>query len=300
MRRTLMALAGLLAVLLPACGSSESLEGGGEAGTIVVGSADFAENELLMQIYAEALRGTGAQVRTQPRVGAREVVVPALQDGSLTVIPEYTGNLLYFLDKQATATRPEEVNTALRQAVQARGGLEVLEPSPAQDSDVLVVTRQTADQLGLRSMADLGPRCGQLVLGASSEWRERWTAKIQQLYGCTFADIRVLDTAGTVTIESLRNGDVQVANLFTTASAIEQNGFVELADPQQMYPAQNVIPLARQGSLTPPQRDVLNQISAALTTDQLTELNRRVEVDKVPSPDVAKQFLAEAGIPTAG
>lgn len=154
--------------------------------------------------------------------------------------------------------------------------------------------------LGLRSMGDLGPRCGQLVLGASSEWRERWTAKIQQLYGCTFADIRVLDTAGTVTIESLRNGDVQVANLFATASAIEENGFVELADPQQMYPAQNVIPLARQGALGPAQRDVLSKISAALTTDKLTELNRRVEVDKMPSPDVAKQFLTEAGIPTAG
>lgn len=282
--------AGLVAVAVASCGSSDPLAGGGgKAGTVVVGSADFAESELLMEIYAAALRQAGVQVQTRPRLGTREITNPALQDSSITVMPEYTGNLLQSFSPAATATTPDAVYTALQRALPR--GLEVLQQSAAEDRDVLVVTRQTAQSLRLDSMAALGPRCGQLTLGAAGEWPGRWKARIAELYGCTFREIKATDAGGPVTLEALRSGQAQVVNLFTTSPDIAANGWVELADPQTMYPAQRIVPLVRAGTLNQAGVDALNKVSAELTTAKLTELNRRVIEEHAAPADLAKDFV---------
>ena len=292
--------AGTFAVGLAGCGSSDPLtpadsSGAADTSTIIVGSADFTENVLLAEIYAGALRGAGAEVTTKLRVGTRETLVKALQDGSVSVVPEYSGNLLAFLDKSATQTTPEDVYTALSE--KAPDGLTVLEQSQAEDSDVLVMKSETATQNNIKSIEDLTAKCGEFVLGAAGEWKDRWEAKLKELYGCTFKEIRTTDAAGPVTVEALKTDQVQVANLFTTASAIEENGFVQLLDPKRMYPAQNIIPFAREGALTTETTDALNKVSDALTTDRLTALVARVEVDKENAADVAADFLRDAGIP---
>lgn len=283
------------AALLTACGSSDPLSGGGTGetgpgGPVVIGSADFAESELVMEIYAEALRQAGVEVTTQPRLGSREITNRALQDGSLDVMPEYSGNLLQSFDPDFTAARSDEVYAALRAALPE--GLEVLEQSEAQDSDALVVTRETSQQFGLTSMDQLGPLCGRFALGAAGEWPERWAGPIADVYGCTFQRIIATDAAGPVTIDALRSGQAQVVNLFTTAPEIEANGWVELADPRQMYPAQNILPLVRSGSLPPQGVEALNRVSAALTTEQLTELNRRIAEERAVPADLAAEFVA--------
>ncbi|SHG44972.1 ABC transporter substrate-binding protein [Streptoalloteichus hindustanus] len=294
MKRAWVVLAVLASVVVAGCGGDPTKGGGGGgSGPLAIGSADFAESELLMELYAGAVRSTGAQVQTRPRIGSREVLVRALQDGSLAVVPEYAGNLLNYFDKDATAAKSDEVYAQLQQKVPS--GLQVLEKSAAEDKDVLVVSKETAERQGLRSMADLGPKCGDLVLGAAGEWRGRWEARIKQLYGCVFKEIRTTDPAGPVTVEALRSGQVQVANLFTTASAIGVNGFVELADPKQMYPAQNVVPLVRQSALDDRGRQAVNRVSAALTTEKLSAMVRRIEVDKATVADVASGFLKENG-----
>ncbi|MCP2258723.1 osmoprotectant transport system substrate-binding protein [Streptoalloteichus tenebrarius] len=294
MKRAWAVLALIATMVLAGCGGDPTKGGGGGGGgPLAIGSADFAESELLMELYAGALRSTGAQVQTRPRIGSREVLVRALQDGSLAVVPEYSGNLLNYLDKDASATKADEVYAQLRQKLPS--GLEVLEKAAAEDKDVLVVTKETAQQRGLSSLEDLGPKCGDLVLGAAGEWRGRWEGRIRQLYGCAFKEIRTTDPAGPVTVEALRSGQVQVANLFTTASAIGVNGFVELADPKQMYPAQNVVPLVRSGAVDDRGRQALNRVSAALTTDKLAAMVRRIEVDKTSVVEVASGFLKENG-----
>lgn len=285
-------------VALAGCGGGDNpLESTptGQTGEVVVGAADFTENVLLAEIYAGALRGAGAKVSTKLRVGTREVIVKALQDKSLAVVPEYTGNLLAYLDKSATQTKPDEVYTALKSKVPS--GLAVLDKSDAEDSDVLVVTDQTAKQYSLTTIESLGPKCGEFVLGAAGEWKQRWEAKIKELYGCTFKSIQTTDAGGPVTVEALKNGQVQVANLFTTASAIDANGFRQLEDTKNMYPAQNVVPFLRSDALNDAQKAALNKVSAALNTNQLTQLVARVEVDKENAADVAADFLRDANIP---
>jgi osmoprotectant transport system substrate-binding protein len=279
----------LMTTVVAACGSGNPLAGGGSGGAVVVGSADFTESELLMEIYAAALRKAGIEVQTRPRLGSREITNPAVADGSITVMPEYSGNLLHFVEPQATATTADAVYAALRRALPR--GLEVLEQSEAQDSDVLVVTQQTAADLRLTSMETLGPHCGQLILGASGEWTARWKDKIAQVYGCTFREILSTDSAGPVTLEALRSGQVQVANLFTTSPDIAANRWVELADPKHMYPAQRILPLVRAGALNQAGVDALNKVSAALSTAKLTELNRRIIQDRAVPAELAKDFV---------
>ncbi|MGH3813775.1 MAG: glycine betaine ABC transporter substrate-binding protein, partial [Pseudonocardiaceae bacterium] len=140
----------LVAGAATACGSGNPLAGGGSGATIVIGSADFTESALLMEIYAAALRKAGIEVQTRPRLGTREITNVAVQDGSITVMPEYSGNLLQSVDPNATATAADDVYAALQRSLPR--DLEVLEQSAAEDSDVLVVTQQTAQALGLTSM----------------------------------------------------------------------------------------------------------------------------------------------------
>jgi osmoprotectant transport system substrate-binding protein len=279
----------LVTAAMVACDPADPLSQEGSAGAVVVGSADFTESELLMEIYAAALRKAGVEVRTRPRLGSREITNPALADGSITVMPEYSGNLLYSIDPQATATTADEVYAALHRALPR--GLEVLDQSEAEDSDVLVTTPQTAADLQLISMDQLSSHCATLTLGAAEEWQARWKDKTAQTYGCVFREIRSTDAAGPVTLEALRSGQSQVVNLFTTSPDIAANGWIELADPKHMYPAQRVVALVRAGALDRASIDALNNVSAALTTVKLTELNRRITQERAVLADLAKDFV---------
>lgn len=283
-----------LAVGLASCGSGDPLQSGdgGQGGPIVIGSADIAESELLMHIYGEALETTGAQVELKPRIGSREVYFNAARDGELTVVPDYTGNLLEFVNDSATSTESEPVYEELKRSLPPE--LDVLDYSPAEDSDVLTVTAETAET-GIRSLEDLGPRCGEFVLGAPGEWKQRWEDQIAETYGCTFQQIRSVE-AGTALVDELTSGNIQVANLFTTSSTIETNNLVPLDDPKNMFPAQNVVPLVGKDKLSPEEIEVLNTVSRTLTTEKLTDLNKRLEVDKANPADVAKTFVQEANL----
>lgn len=297
MKRVLAVLAaGLTAVAVTSCGSSDPAaqdSGGGDGdGAIVIGSADFAESELIMEIYAAALEGAGLEVQTMPRLGSREITNRSLESGELTVMPEYSGGMLQSYDASAEATSPDEVFTALQAALP--DGLEALEQAEAEDADVLVVTQETSDQYQLTSMDQLGPLCGQFVLGAAGEWPDRWSDRIAELYDCTFQRIDSTDAGGPVTLEALSSGSAQVVNLFTTSPDIEDNEWVALDDPQQMYPAQNIVPVVS-AELDQAGKDALNEVSAALTTEILIEYNRRITVDRAVPGDLAQEFVDGLG-----
>jgi osmoprotectant transport system substrate-binding protein len=285
----------LLVVLVFAAGCGNPLAGGGEGGAsgdIIIGASDVGESLLLAQIYAGALREAGAtNVTVRPPVGSREVVVKALQDKSLSVVPDYSGNLLRYFDKDTTATTSQDVYAQLRQKLPP--GFEVLDQAPAEDKDLLVVGPQLAST-GVKTFSDLGRRCRDLVFGGPGQWSSRWKDKIKSLYGCEFKEIRTTDTGGPVTVAALKSGDVQVADLFSTSSTIAANGFVPLVDDKNMFPAQNIVPLVARGTLSPREVAALNRVSAALTTSELTRLNVAFTEEKRNPLDIAEDFLARA------
>lgn len=291
----------LTAGLLAACGGEEDPLGGssGEqapSDTIVVGSANFSENVILAEIYAQALDAAGVQTEKQLNIGSRETYIPALQDGSIDLIPEYTGNTLLYFDESASATESDEVYSALQDALPE--GYTVLEPSEAEDKDVIVVRQETAERYDLTSIADLKPVAGDMVVGGSPEFEERRAglAGLEEVYGLEFAEFKTLDVGGPLTVAALKDGDVDVTQLFSTQPSIEENNFVPLEDPKNIFIAQNVVPLINEDKLTDDVEQTLNAVSAELDTEQLSELVRRVDVDNENPRDVAADWLGQAGL----
>ncbi|ROR89448.1 glycine betaine ABC transporter substrate-binding protein [Nocardioides aurantiacus] len=141
--------------------ADEDLDATGDSASgesLTVGSANFTENVILAEIYAQALEAQGADVTTKLNIGSREKYYPALEQGSLDLFPEYTGTILTFIDKEATATSPEDVAKALTEALPEN--LVALDYSEAQDSDAVVVTAETAEKFDLETIADLAKSAG--------------------------------------------------------------------------------------------------------------------------------------------
>lgn len=244
--------------------------------TIVVGSADFPESQLLATIYAKALAAKGVPVETKLNIGSREVYIPALLDGSIDLLPEYAGATLNYLDKNATAHSPSDVAAALKAALPK--GISMLTPSAAQDSDGIAVTRKTAEKYKLKTIADLTPVASQLVLGGPPEWKTRKEGMIglKDLYGIEFKSLRALDVGGPLTLAALVNDQVQVANLFSTDPAIAENDLVVLEDVKNLFSAQNIVPVIATPKVSDVVTKTLDAVSAALTTTDLVVMNGRL------------------------
>src|SRR4051812_16174149 len=156
-----------------ACGKSSSDNpldsgGGGNAGSVVIGSANFPENVLLGEIYAQALEAKGVKVTRQFNIGAREIIYDQIKSGNLSILPEYNGALLAYLDKNPTATGTNDVNAALAAKLPAE--LELLTSAPAEDKDSVVVTADTAAKYSLKTLDDLAPVAKNLVIGGPPEF----------------------------------------------------------------------------------------------------------------------------------
>ena len=303
MKRTRIALAVTAAAALfgvAACGSgsSDPLAAGGSAGkassgSIVVGSANFPESALLAEIYAGALSAKGVKVDKKLNIGSRETYIPALKDGSIDLIPEYTGVLDQYFNKNAKATTSDDVYAELKAAVPST--MTVLDKSAAEDKDSVVVTQKTAAKYGLKSIGDLAPQAKNLTLGGPPEWKTRPTGVpgLKRVYNLDFKTFRPLDAGGPLSVQALKNGQVDAVNLFTTDPSIADNGFVILDDPKSLFAAQNVVPLITKSKVTPTISAALDAISAKLDTATLGQLVKEVVVDKKDPAVVAKEFLAK-------
>lgn len=302
MKRALALLAGLLVLASCGGGAGDPLSSGSgdrpsATGAIKIGSADFPENRLLAEIYTQTLESKGLTVERNFGIGSREVYFPGLTDGSIDLVPDYTGVLLQHINPQAPETAPDEVYRALQEQLPA--SLTVLERSAAENKDAVVVTAETAQRLDARSIADLAPACGELVFGGPPEFQTRpdGLPGIAETYGCTFGEFRALDTGGPLTVAALAEGTVQAADLFTTDPTISDQGFVVLADPMNNFAAQNVVPLITKAKVTPEVTMALNAVSAKLTTAGLIDLNRQLNApDKPDVATVATQWLTAQGL----
>lgn len=294
--RTGLAL-GLAGGLLAGCGSSDSLEGGTEAesGTIVVGSQDYYSNEIIAEIYAQALEAADYQVERDFRIGQREVYMGEVENGSVDLFPEYSGPLLQYWEPDTTARLGDEVHTELVDA--APEGLSVLEDAPATDQDAYVVTRELAQEYNLTSIPDLINIPGPLVLGANSEaeTRPNGPTGLQDTYGIEAGFTPIEDGGGPLTIKALADGDVQFAIVYTADPSIQENDLVVLEDPDGMFLASHVVPVASD-ALDEQAQEIINEISAALSPEDLVSLNSQSVRDQSPAGVIATQWLEEKGL----
>jgi osmoprotectant transport system substrate-binding protein len=302
LRSTLIrtAIAGVAVLGLAGCGGGGDQLGSDNAGkspapskvsSITVGSADFSESQLIAEIYGQALAAKGIEVKKKPNIGNRETYMAAIKDGSVDLVPEYTGASLAYFDKNSTETDADKAYDALKKALPS--GLEVLDKSPAADEDTIVVTKATADKYSLKSLGDLKDK--NLVAGGSSEFKVRSAGLkgLKEKYGVEFKEYKTLDAGGPLSIKALLDNQIQVTNLFTTQSVIKDEGLVQLDDPENILPPNNIVPLIRTDHKSDDIVATLNAVDAKLTTEALTDLVKRIDVNKESADAVAKDWLAK-------
>ena len=286
-----------LGLFLAACGGDPADGDKSASDTITVGSAAFPENEIIAEIYAQGLEAKGVKVKKKLNIGAREVYIPALESGEIDLLPEYTGNLLTFVDKNATATAPEEIEDALDDALPKK--LEVLDAAKAENKDSLNVTPEFAGKNGVKTIADLKGVDG-LKLGANPEFRTRayGIPGLEKVYGITGIKFTAIsDGGGPKTLKALLDGDVDVADIYSTTPSIVENNLVTLEDPKNLIAAQNVVPLIAEKKASDKVEDVLDAVSAELTTQDLLDLNGKNQgPDKAKPADLAKEWLTSKGL----
>lgn len=297
----LLATGAALLLALGGCADTDPTGGGsaegGDAGTIRVGSANFPESEIIAETYAQALEAQGVTVERQMQIGARDIYIAALQDGSIDLVPEYTGNLLQYLDPETAAVTPEEVNAALAEA--SPEGFSTLTPAPAEDKDSYNVTREFSETNGITSLADLSGYDGPLRIGGNPELAERPYGPngLTEVYGVPAEQVTfvaISDAGGPLTVKALNDGEVDLADIYSTTPAIAENDFVTLEDPENMIMAQNVVPMISDAVATDEVREALDAVSAALSTEDLLAMNARNQGDEKASPStIAADWLAE-------
>ena len=298
MRRTLTLAAAFAsaALTLSACGTVESLEGRSnmDASTIIVGSQDYYSNEIIAEAYAQALEGAGFTVDRQLRIGQREVYMPEITAGAIDLFPEYTGNLLQYLDQNASARTSQEVYDALATALPM--GLRALDQSPATDQDSYVVTSTFAAEHSVTSIGDLAG-AGPLVLGGNSELETRpyGPMGLAQTYGVSVDFTPIEDSGGPLTIKALKDGDIQLANIYSSDPALAEGTLTVLEDPDGLFLASHVVPLAS-SRVGEDAAAVINRVSGALTSADLVEMNRASTKDQKSASQIAREWLASKGL----
>ncbi|MFF5624911.1 ABC transporter substrate-binding protein [Microbacterium sp. NPDC012755] len=285
------------ALALSACSSSNPLDSPSDSGsssggdTIVVGSQDYYSNEIIAEIYAQALEDAGFTVEKKFTIGQREAYMPEVESGEINVFPEYTGSLLEYLSGGTDVTSPDDVYAALKEALPK--GLTALDYAEASDQDTYTVLKSFAAEHDLKTIADLSNVTTPVKVGAAPEFEERpyGPAKAKEVYG---VDLEFLGT-GKTTLQSLLEGQIQVADIYTADPAFQTEDIVALEDPKNMIIASNVVPIVS-SDVSDKVSKVLNAISAKLTADELVALNVQSTVDQKSSADIAKAWLKEQGL----
>jgi osmoprotectant transport system substrate-binding protein len=297
-------LAAAVALGLAACGSSKPsnpLNKSAGKGTVVIGSANFPENELLAEIYSLALSAKGVKVTNKFNIGDREIYYPEVKSGAVSIIPEYNGTLLtVVVDPTSTAATTTQVNAAL--TAKLPSSMEILNSASAQDSDSVTVTQAFASAHHLTSSSSIGalePFAKNMVFGGPPEFKTRsdGIAGLKKNYGLVFKGFDALDESGPITLKALTTNKVQAADVFTTTPQIITDHLLSLADPKFNFAAQNVTPLVYKKAMTSTIISTLNAISAKLTTAALLAIDTQVIVNHKSYQEVAMGWLKAEGLP---
>jgi len=282
------------ALALSGCATGDPLDPGTEGGStdaIVIGSQAYYSNEIIAEIYAQALEAEGFTVERKFQIGQRDAYLPSLESGEVDLFPEYTGNLLQFYSPDTTATTSDDVYAELQEVLPE--GLVVLDQSSATDQDSYNVTAAFAKENNLTSLVDLATVTVPLTLGGPAELLERpyGPKGLLEKYNVEVA----FQATGDTTVADLLAGTVNIANVYSADPRIETDDLVTLLDPDGLFLASNVVPLAN-ADIADEIAPVINAVSAALTPEGLVALNVQSQVDELSSADIASQWLEANGL----
>lgn len=313
MLRTL-SLAATAALMLAAAGcGGDSLEeddsgsdGGGDKGSVVVGGQDFTESQVLAAIYQKLLENEGYDVETK-LVTTRDVYLPELAKGNVDIVPDYLAGITDFLNTQAngpdadlvSSNDPDETLAALEPLAEAEG-ISILPPSEATDQNAFFVTTEFAEQNDLATLSDLAALGQPIKLGGPEDCAGRADCQggLESVYGFTITELVPLGFGTPQVKDAVVKGEVQLGETGTTDGTLGEMGLTLLEDDKGIQPAQNLTPAVNADFLADNAdlEDLFNSLSAALTTEDLAEMNVQVDLERKKPEDVAQQFLEDKGL----
>ncbi len=293
-RATATAIGLTLLLVIAGCSSGGEIAAtGSELGqTLVVGSQAYYSNEIVAEIYAQALESGGYKVNREFQIGQREIYLPELTDGRIDVFPEYIGSLLQSLSKDAKGGSPDRVFGGLQKALP--DNLRVLERSAAADQNSWTVTKKFAEKYKLTDLASLKNVTEALTVGGNSELETRpyGPKALEEKYGIKIKGFKAVeDSGGPLTVKALTSGAIQLANIYTADPNIAANNLISLSDPDALFLPDNIAPIVS-AKVDKPAEDILNTVSRNLTQADLVMLNAKSVNDKSSSKDLAFEWLA--------
>lgn len=270
-----------------------------DAPEVTIGAQDFGESAILAEIYQQCLEAAGYTVSIQELGGFRDIELQAFEAGDINFAPEYAASMLEALNgEESEATGDAAETTDLLNGYLSDLGLVALEPSEAVDTNAFVMTQERASELGIETISDLADAPEGLTLGAPADCETNpfCLPGLMRVYDIDLSGAFTALEPGAIP-DALEAGEIDIALLFSTDSRIVTNDWVLLEDDQDMLAADNVVPvvsteLADTEGLT----ELVDSVSATLTTDGLTELNRRFDVDVEDADAIAQSHLEEAGL----
>lgn len=301
-RRFLITATALGALTLGACSNSDPLSGpstspadegsAAATGPIVVGSQDYYSNEIIAEIYAQALENAGYTVERNFRIGQREAYVPEIEAGKIDLFPEYSGPLLQYWQPDPEERLSDEVYAALKEATPE--GLRILQQSEATDQDSYTVTKEYAEKWDLATLDDLKNVTEPLTLGANSEAENRPNGPkgLKDTYDVDVAFTPIEDGGGPVTVKALKDNQIQLAIIYTADPSIAENDLVSLEDTQGLFLASHVVPLVSD-DIDEAAAQVIDVVSGTMSAEDLIELNQRSVSEELPAATIATDWLKE-------
>jgi len=311
MQRTLgaVALVAALAVTLVACGSSSkssttttsasssSLPGSGRP-TITIGDKNFAEEYVLGNLYAAALRNKGFKVNLVENIGSSEIIWKAAQAGRIEMYPEYTGTLLSAVAEQKKEPTSEQGAYEEAKAFVEQHGFTLLAKTPFSDSDAIATLPPYAEKHNLASIADLKPLGKSVTLGGPAEFATRFLGLegLKAVYGVvpTFKPFAI-----ELSYKALESGESDVQVVFTTDGQLVGGKFKVLTDPKHLFGFQNIAPVVTKSLASregPAFTETVNKVSGLLTVQAMQQMNKAVSIEKQSPGTVARQFLSANGL----
>jgi osmoprotectant transport system substrate-binding protein len=281
----------------------EASTGSADKGTVSISGQSFPEAALVASMYEQLLSDAGYSTDVK-LVDARDAYMATFPD-SIDVVPEYVGGIVNFLNAAKNGENAEPLTAGDGQELADAGkelldeqGITLLDLSEATDTNAFFVTQEFSEKEGVTKLSDLEGMSVKLAAAPDCEGRLDCEGGLSDDYGIKVTEVLPLGYASDQTYQAVIDGETELGETSTTDGTLESQGLVVLEDDKQIQPAQNLVPAVSNTFLAdhPDVAEVLNPLMAALTTENLTELNGRVAVDREKPEDVALDFLQQEGL----
>jgi osmoprotectant transport system substrate-binding protein len=314
--RTHIRAAAAAAVLAPlalvaACGTGPSTASGGESpsggsGHVTIVGQGYTEMEIMSNMYADLLQKAGYST-TIKTVADRNLYGPALESGKVDISADYASSMTEFLNQKingpdAKPVASPDINKTMAELTKLgkQKGVEPLKPAQAQDANAFAVTKKFSDQHHVTTLSQLAALNIPISLAAAPDCPQRDDCKLglEKVYGLDIHKFEPLGFGTTQTNNALKSGEVNLGQVGTSDGSLDSLGLVVLADDKNLENAENLVPVVNSKFLAAHSNvaDVLNKLSAVLTTDDLKKLNGEVDVQRQLPEDVAKSYLQSKGL----